>query len=266
MQTNRRIVPSLMIWGALAAAQLPLAAHAETWHALGGQIESRGVVTHLIFDTQGYGVTVSIPDPPYETAPGAPITGADFTDGQRQQNGTFALITAPADRHYSVLAFTFQYVGEPTRLWQGPDRYNNYSSTSGPTTVAPQVDLVNMRANFSSLYVYQYAVGLPDTAPSGPTLHFSYLANNAGAADWIPIAANADGSYTASWTAPSPYFMAPPSPYPNSYGYDCMVTCQGDRITINFARAAVVPEAQSSVVLAWGLGLVAWRQRQKKRD
>lgn len=57
---------------------------------------------------------------------------------------------------------------------------------------APQVDLVNLRADFSAL------VWLGFIEPTEPIIGFPV-----GIAGWVPLTDNGDGSYTAQWEVPA---------------------------------------------------------------
>lgn len=107
-----------------------------------------------------------------------------------------------------------------------------------PLTQPPRVDLVNMRADFSSLFITGWFES--GTGAIGWDL---------GRNGWTPILANGNGSYTATWLAPPPR-----NGQPFSSGL----------ITFTFAPA--VPEPSTTLLLALALpGLwltMRWRTRQ----
>jgi hypothetical protein len=76
-----------------------------------------------------------------------------------------------------------------------------FSSANINATILPppQVDLANMRADFSSLGLTEW---VENNDGSGLQAEFGW---DVGSPGWIPIIANGDGTYTASWLTIQPF-------------------------------------------------------------
>jgi hypothetical protein len=152
--------------------------------------------------------------------------GSYFTDGQYQEKDEKVLttgITLPS------ASLSFFGLGQQTTYitdtpWSGPS-YSKYW-----TPPPPQVDIANMRVNFSALSRFEwvmtgtgipYAIvgwgvgshnhvsvvhfSLPHCSRSGCTPGYETPPPPSTDWDWVPITDNGDGTYTASWITPVPF-------------------------------------------------------------
>lgn len=179
-------------------------------------------------------------------------SGATFVDGKTLPHPSpivdvHTLAAASWDPSgVAGLGLTFSYDGEiwtPTSLSWAPEVVGQAQ--------APQVDLPNMRADFSALWV---TIFLKNGGTPGPLRNPGVPADayvpgggwNVGAPGWVPLTANGDGSYTAAWITPAPT--------------DEWVG-GGHKFLVNFSP---VPEADLSAMVLAGLGVLSLRLMRRK--
>ncbi len=111
--------------------------------------------------------------------------------------------------------------------------HNNGSAGSDWVTNAPQIDLTNMRADFSGLYWWGWN-----------SMGTTSIGGNYGEQGWVNLINNNDGTYRASWqVSPNGFFSGAG--------------------TFSITVAAVVPEPASPAYLVGGLALLAVAKRRK---
>lgn len=168
-----------------------------------------------------------------EAAAWRATTGSDGTLSLSAGNTVFYDGSYSADRHDFVL-LGWRY---PNGVLNGGYSFLDWHGAEELSYMqAPQVDLVNMRANFSSLVF----LGFSDNGEEA-------IGWEVGAHDWVPLTRNADGTYTATWLTPDPTWM----PF-------------GGGNTFSFSFAPV-PEPASVAFLAMGLPLMVNATRRRSR-
>ena len=148
--------------------------------------------------------------------------GAFFTDGQY----------SPTKRT-QVLIDTSQASSAEPSITLG--FHNNGSAGSSWVTDPPQVDLANMRADFSSLYWWGWN-----------SMGTTSIGGNYGAQGWVSLINNSDGTYSASW-------QVKPDGFFSGAG------------TFSITIATVVPEPATPAYLLGGLALLAIAKRRRNQ-
>lgn len=180
--------------------------------------------------------------------------GSYFTDGEYQTNSdnqyqsTDKILTAEGSFPSTSLAFTATSYSQLRRDVGYGDTYKNW------VLPPPEVDITNMRVNFSSLSITHWTeegngiigwgVGSHNLAPEvfvnpahcppvqggSCTPEYEVPAAPSTVWDWTAIIDNGDGTYTASWLTPNqPYYISFPT--------------GGQQVSLTFRAAVPVPAA-----------------------
>jgi len=172
------------------------------------------------------------------------ISGQTFSDGvykvpQDPLDPSQSLITSSSEfGNGSSAVSTLNFLHEPGTPIYTSDSSHFQLSVAGQAR-APEVDVGNLRADFSALFYIGY---------NNPNPFKFSLGWNVGAAGWVPLTANADGSYTAQWL----------TPYPTNEVLDQ----GGSLITINLSP---VPEVSTPLLALAALGVWAGMQGARRR-
>lgn len=179
--------------------------------------------------------------------------GSYFNDGEyqtspdNQYQSADKILTAEGSSPSTSLAFTATSYSQLRRVY-------SYVTQKNWVLPPPEVDLTNMRVNFSSLFithwteggngiigwgvgshnlapeVFVYPAHCPPVQGGSCTPEYEVPAAPSTVWDWTPITDNGDGTYTASWLTPNPpyYFSFPTG---------------GQQVSLTFRAAVPVPAA-----------------------
>ena len=196
---------------ALAAMALVLAggAQADTWKAVSGQF-----------------LADPAPPGPYTAVMDFVFGGEYFVDGEYSPQKNTRVLVGAGQENEPIPTFSASF----------------FDLRHYPGIRPPQVDLANMRADFSSLFWFGWITSGPFAGDPAIGDVLGYGANGG----WVPIVDNHNGTYGASWR------VLP------TWGYN------GPGIFyITFAHVSAVPEASVPAYLLGGLAALAVVRRRR---